>query len=886
MHQVILTRSIATIIRSFICILVLTFASLVFAAVTTRVSIANDGTQGYNTSSNAVISANGRYIAFISAASTLVPKDTNNAWDVFVHDFQANTTERISANSSGTQGDDDSGSDGTYRGIAISADGRFVAFSSKSANLVSSDTNQRWDIFVRDRQLKTTERVSIPIATNGTEANGHSYNPGISADGRYVVFQSEANNLVPNDTNGATDIFVRDRQLKTTTRVSVDSYGVQSRDNAGSYNPVISADGQLVAFESDARYLVTGDNNDRRDIFTHNCQTEETQLVSVDSNGNPSNGDSWSAAISADGKVVAFTSNANNLVGDTNQGDDIFAHSLVTGVTERVSVAGSGLQANGTSRHPSLSGDGRFVAFASDANNLVPGDTNNREDIFVFDRLTHGITRVDLASDGVQQANDSSDCPAISTDGRWVAYHSYADNLVPGDTNNCWDVFVHDIGASTSYQPDLQIHNNGETAFAGVGIFNLDGTNQTKSQSVSANTSATYIVQVSNAGNTADAFNITLPGGGSGWTVKYTDLQSGNAITTPSWATSSIAPGVSKGFRVLVTPNTSVFPTMSYILLFGVVSATDSTKHDAVKAITTVAANYQPDVLVCNYGDSAYCGAGIYNLDGTGQTKSQTVLTGIKTVYLFQVKNAGNTVDTFTLTCPSPGTGWTLQIVDQSTGKDVTTSFIGTGVKVALAAGKIVSYTLNLTPGTAAVGTKMLAISAVSAADGAKKNIVKVVTTVITTIRQPDLLIRTMSDLTYTGANIFNLDGTNQTKSQIAPGGVTACYLFRIQNAGNTTDSFTIKGPGSSSGWAVTYFDLATCAAITSAMTGTGWSTGPLAPKAYKGFFVQVTPGLTVQPNTLNSLLVVAVSVGDALKKDAVKAITTGGGDVAALKLR
>ena len=328
---------------------------------------------------------------------------------------------------------------------SISADGRYVAFQSDASNLVSGDTNGSPDVFVHDRQSGQTKRVSV--ASDGTQGSG-SY-PSISADGRYVAFMSAASNLVSGDTC-CSDIFVHDRQSGQTTRVSVASDGTQG--NSGSEYPSISADGRYVAFRSYASNLVSGDTNGAVDIFVHDRQSGQTERVSVASDGVQGNDYSSYLSISADGRYVAFRSSASNLVsGDTNGYWDIFVHDRQSGGTTRVSLASDGAQGNYGSSYPSISADGRYVAFMSAASNLVSGDTCC-SDIFVHDRQSGQTTRVSVASDGAQ-GNNHSWYPSISADGRYVAFHSYASNLVSGDTNSAPDVFVHDRGgAGPAYQ--------------------------------------------------------------------------------------------------------------------------------------------------------------------------------------------------------------------------------------------------------------------------------------------------------------------------------------------------------------------------------------------------------------------------------------------------
>ncbi len=252
----------------------------------------------------------------------------------------SNAIERVSVASDGTEGNHDS------RDNSISADGRFVAFQSDSSNLVPDDTNGRSDIFVHDRQTNTTERVSV--ASDGTQGIFESYNPSISADGRFVAFQSDSSNLVPDDTNGQYDIFVHDRQTHITERVSVASDGTEGNRQSMMYNSSISADGRFVVFASKSSNLVPDDTNGQYDIFVHDRQTHITERVSVASDGTEGDFDSMKSSISADGRFVAFYSRSSNLVpGDMNGLDDVFIHDRQTHTTERVSVASDGTEGDG-----------------------------------------------------------------------------------------------------------------------------------------------------------------------------------------------------------------------------------------------------------------------------------------------------------------------------------------------------------------------------------------------------------------------------------------------------------------------------------------------------------------------------------------------------------
>jgi Tol biopolymer transport system component len=322
-------------------------------------------------------------------------------------------------------------------------------------------------VFVRDRSLQTTERVSVSSAES--EGDGHSHSGTISADGRFVCFVSAASNLVPDDTNFSEDIFVRDLAAGTTERVSVGSVAEQS--NSPSTLASISADGRWVAFISSADNLVAGDTNEELDIFLHDRQTGLTERVSTGDAEQEADAASAGPSVSEDGNLVAFWSDATNLVaGDTNGMRDVFVRDRAAGTTERASVSSEGVEADGNSQDPAVRGflasspqitaDGRYVVFFSSAANLVPDDTNtcgplfrdrpgHCPDVFVRDRTAGTTTRVNVSADGMQ-ADDRSADPVISASGLAVAFSSAATNLVSFDANacpgfpNCPDIFVHD----------------------------------------------------------------------------------------------------------------------------------------------------------------------------------------------------------------------------------------------------------------------------------------------------------------------------------------------------------------------------------------------------------------------------------------------------------
>ncbi|HYI52749.1 MAG TPA: FG-GAP-like repeat-containing protein [Microlunatus sp.] len=379
-----------------------------------------------------VVSGNGRYTAFTSGTPNLVPGDHNGESDVFIRDRVAKVTDRVSLTGAGREGDGASG------GPAISRDGRYVAFSSSAANLVSGDTNNSADVFVRDRSLGTTTRISI--ATGGAQANGPSGGASISGDGRYVGFPSEASTLVAGDTNGSTDVFVRDLVVGSTVRVNVTD---DEEETTGRVHLGGVGDGGQVAFWSDAATLVPDDTNDAADVFLRDTVDGTTSRVSVDSTGRQADGASTAASISPDGRHLLFVSEASNLITeDTNDVSDVFVRDLGAGRNSRVSVGSGEVEAAGASGSAAMSADARYVTFISSADNLVPGDTNQSPDVFVRDRTSGGTDRATVTSDGSESTATEYLAPSISDDGRLVVFGSFYGAL--GPWSNEWQLWVRD----------------------------------------------------------------------------------------------------------------------------------------------------------------------------------------------------------------------------------------------------------------------------------------------------------------------------------------------------------------------------------------------------------------------------------------------------------
>jgi Tol biopolymer transport system component len=427
------------------------------AGTTVRVSVGNDGAEGDGDVNSApAISADGRYVAFVSGATNLVPGGTSGR-QVFVRDLVTGTTELVSVSTGGVAGNGVSGNP------AISADGRHVAFASDATNLEAGRGNGvQTQVYVRDRVAGVTTFVSFGV-DGQTDASSNVDFPSISGDGRFVAFAT-GGDLVNGKGNGInSDVYVRDMQAGMTKRVSVATDGTES--DGFSTAPSLSVDGRFVAFDSDATNLVGGDTNARRDVFVHEISTGITERVSIgrDTSGQVVEGDanSSSPSISADGRYVAFTSGATNLVaGDAvlfPSRDDVFVHDRQTGVTQRVSAALDGGDADDRSQFPVMSGDGRYVAFLSRATDLVAGDMNGRADTFVHDRTTGVTVRVSVASDGTEGDDASEERPAISMTGQFAAFRSKATNLVPSDTNGRTDMFLHVVWTPEADSTDTTV---------------------------------------------------------------------------------------------------------------------------------------------------------------------------------------------------------------------------------------------------------------------------------------------------------------------------------------------------------------------------------------------------------------------------------------------
>ncbi|MBC8405231.1 MAG: PD40 domain-containing protein [Planctomycetes bacterium] len=479
------------------------------AQQTSRTSVSSAGVQSDRASNRPDISDDGMWVCYETQSTNVIPDDTNFVQDVYLVDLATGINQRISVATGGIQ------ANGESKRPVISGNGKFVTFTSLASNFDTLDFNLTYDIFVRDLTSGTTTLVSRGLST--LSGNGLSTRPAINTDGNCIAFRSLASDLVAGDLNLIDDIFVYDRTLGTLQRVSTGPLGVEG--NATSDRPTISGDGNLIAFWSDATNLVTSDLNLQRDIFMHDRSTGTTSLISVDSLGVQGNGPSTRPDFSSDGRFIVYSSLASNLVaGDTNAVKDIFVRDLLLGTTELISKNNAGEIGDDLSSVPRISADGRYVTYRSIASNLVEGDSNNAEDVFLHDRQT-GVTTILSRSTSGNQGNAHSSRPAISADGQKTIFQSFATNLVDADTNLEEDVFLHE-GTGWSGPPafDSIFLTGPATALAGTSAeFNWSD----------APPSSTYWLVYSFSLNGMNAFGHTFDIG-----APYTVLA--NGVCTPT----------------------------------------------------------------------------------------------------------------------------------------------------------------------------------------------------------------------------------------------------------------------------------------------------------------------------------------------------------------
>ncbi|MET0000115.1 MAG: HYR domain-containing protein [Candidatus Thiodiazotropha lotti] len=364
----------------------------------------------------------------------LVGDDTNNGDDIYLRDRSAGITKRVSVNSAGEQAEAGSFSSLSTTNPEISPNGRYVVFSSNAANLDVSDTYAHEDIFIRDLQAQTTSILTN--AFGGGPADGPSFSPDVSADGRYVSFLSFAGNLVADDTNGEMDLFLLDRNTSEIRKITTSNSGDWLDGYSGSYDspPQISADGRYVVFSTNSRAVVTGDNNGGYDVFVYDRDLNTATRVSVNSSGNEANGNSHAASISADGRFVLFKSTATNLTSDTlDDATNYYRHDRTTG--ETVLITGFSPSAIPFANGGVISGDGRFVVLSVNTESTGIRDTNAVYDVYVKDMTDGRIERVSVGPNG-EEGDGNSVEPRITADGNYIAFLSTSNSFMDEDNGS------------------------------------------------------------------------------------------------------------------------------------------------------------------------------------------------------------------------------------------------------------------------------------------------------------------------------------------------------------------------------------------------------------------------------------------------------------------
>ncbi|MBK8987631.1 MAG: PD40 domain-containing protein [Chloroflexi bacterium] len=415
-------------------------ASAQFVANAVRVSVGSGGAQSDLDSYFLAVSGDAQVVAFESFNTNWAPDQTEvNFVDIFIHDRTTNLTVKMI-------GDDSQPADQRSFDPMVSADGRYVSFNSYASNFVPGDTNRHpWvddglDVFLYDRHTGQLSRVSLN--RHGGQIDGNSVG-FISPDARYVIFSSNGDGIVDTNSDRLTAIYVRDLQTGVIERITKGPGGVYP--DGVVVGAESSYDGRFIVYASDATNLVPGDSNDVRDIMLYDRVTKETRLISRPVGGGQSSGLSNPARISADGRYIVFRSFASNLVpNDSNGTADIFVYDRISESLEMVSVSSTGQQANAEGKDPAICGDGRYIVFTSEATNLVPIPHNGQRQVFLRDRLTQTTHLVTVGLGG-EMGNGRAHRAVLSADCRSVGFATEASNIVPNDTNNARDLFVAEL---------------------------------------------------------------------------------------------------------------------------------------------------------------------------------------------------------------------------------------------------------------------------------------------------------------------------------------------------------------------------------------------------------------------------------------------------------
>ena len=456
-------------------------------------------------STRQTVSDNGQFVVFLSYASDLATGDTNGTTDVFLYDRTSGQTTLVSHNASSNGSGNGSSSD-----PVISADGNWVAFVSAASNLGPTDNNGTQDVYLWSRATGTISLVSH-VAGGASSGNNFSSLPSISDDGSVVAFLSRSTNLIAGMQNayGYTNVYIYDRINSGAVRLVSHLYNNQLA-GATDYQPenpvALSGDGKYIAFQGkSSNFDASNLGYYYGSIYLWDAQSGTNVLVSMPTSGSANNA-SYSPSISDDGKFVTYPSDMSNLVANDNNGTtDIFLYDRIAVANVLVSRTAAGTSGNSSSQDPAISGDGRFVAFSSYAGNLVTGDSNGASDVFVYDVQNGSVTLASRRSSGSGSGNSQSLSPSISNDGSLIAFQSSSSNLVDNDTNGTQDVFAFDrIAGKVVLISRTPTGTGSGNSFSGPGLVSGNG------QFVVFQTNATNLV-ANDANNTGDVFIANLP---------------------------------------------------------------------------------------------------------------------------------------------------------------------------------------------------------------------------------------------------------------------------------------------------------------------------------------------------------------------------------------
>lgn len=661
-----------------------------------RVSVTDDEQQANGASDDApAISADGRFVAFTSRAQNLGPQGPDPR-GVYVRDTLNGTTERIDVDDSGRPADDV-----TDFGVDISADGRFVVFTSRASNLVPGDTNASLDVFVRDREAGTTERASV--STVGDDLSGEAHHPVMSRNGRFVVFGVAAGSLI------ADRLYVRDRAAGTTALVDI-------RPASGSYRgslaiaQAVTDDGGFLTLFTDAA-LLSIDHNGRYDAYGFDLARSRPLALNVTPSGDFGDAGSEFSSISADGRYVAFDSDASNLVpGDRNRTRDVFVRDLVGEGTTRSSVSGGGSEGNGMSTIPVISADGRHVAFRSVASNLVVGDGNGLYDVYVRDMAAGTTRRISTSAAGVE-GDGHSEFAALSADGRTVAFESAAANLVPNDTNAVSDVFL--TRTPVAGNPGVQF------------------TKATGQASVLAGQAIDYTLTIDNTGDVPLTGMVISDDAAPDCAGPVPDLDAGDQTTVECSFTT--APGDVGTYTNVATLATEELPPVaSNAVGVGVVAA---------PSLAVTASADQTDVATGDTIDLHVTVTNTGNVPLTGLVVTDDPAPDCEATLPSLAVGVTHTVDcSYTTTPADAGTYENVATVQSDQTASVTSNRVQVAVRIR---------------------------------------------------RQPDLKVRRHRG-PRVGDDLYGTDVTGQVVVVERPPGGMAEFFFTVQNDGHTSDRFTI----------------------------------------------------------------------------------------------